>query len=101
MWAISFIVCPSASSCSTSRCRGLKLLGLLRRPGLVEEGADQPLSGQRRDVGTPLEHLLDGLEQLRGGRVLEQVAGRPGPEGLRGEVGILAHRQKDHLDRRA
>ena len=75
--AISFIVCPSASSCSTSRWRGLSSAGLVAGSGGWRSVSDQPPGGQRRDVRPPAGHLPDRLEQLRRGRVLEQVADAP------------------------
>src|SRR5271166_1045877 len=71
---------------------------LPRLPRLMEQGADQSSCGQRRDVGTSLEDLLDGLEQLRGRRVLEQISRGPDPERFHGEIGIFTHREEDQPD---
>ncbi len=98
MRPISFIACPSASSCSTSRLPRAQLAGSCCRLGLPQEVIDQSLSGQRRDIGRPLKDLLNRLQQLRCGRVFQKVAGGSGSKGLRRDIGILAHRQEQHFD---
>ena len=54
---------------------------LFRPPRLMQKRVDQPPGGQRRDVRTSLRHFPDGLEQFRGGRVLQR----------RGRGGLWGH----------
>ena len=57
-FATSFIECPSASNCSTSRCRGVS-----SRVGLslvvVKQGLDHAACHQRRHVGPSVHDLAD------------------------------------------
>ena len=74
-FAISWFVCPSARSRSTSRSRS-ESGSCLRPPPLLGLRGDQPRAERRMDVAPAGRDRADGADDLGVGRLLEHVAGR-------------------------
>ncbi len=97
--AISLAERPSARSCSTSRCRGVRdATGSAGWSGpfwIADEDLPRHLRG---DVGLPLQGGTDGGDQFVRGRVLQDEAGRPGLERPPREGHVPVHGEEHHRD---
>src|SRR3954453_19014181 len=95
--AISAFVWPSAMRRRTSTSRSDRSSGWPARAGGAAASAApgrgvgdlSRAGGGRVEVLPPGVRAPPGLDQLAGGRLLEDVAGGAGAQGLAGELGIL------------
>ena len=99
-FAISWFVWPRASrrstSCSRSESGSACAFARRGRLGCREAGAEQ-----RVDVAAARGDLVDRLDELGVGGLLQQVPVRARCEGLADVRGVVLHREHEHLRRRA